>query len=326
MKIPPSIIKEYIADKFQDYHVAGEEFIVNSLFFEDSKKHMSVNGETGLWQCFKSKERGSFVHLVSFIEGISYDEASVKVMRRLVDTPELLFYTPQKSKAPDPLNSLDIQNELEHFKLLDYDTSRFSESLIEKLACKMIRSRGLKDQKFYVATGGKYVNRLIIPYEDMGGLYYFQARNILGGGMKYLNPTHKEHGVKSSEVLFPFDCFESYVVVVEGPLDAIALQSLGVNATSIQGSFMSHAQLKELDGFKIILSFDNDAPGKEGMLKSLRLIKSKNLPIPWVVQPPERFKDWNEFTVQAPKKDVVMHINKNVRKMGFDFRVNELLS
>ena len=190
----------------------------------------------------------------------------------------------------------------------------------------MVRSRGLEDQKFYVATGGKYVNRLIIPYEDYNGLYYFQARNLLGGGMKYLNPTNKEHGVKSSEVLFPFDSFESYVLVVEGPLDAIALQGIGVNATSIQGSFMSRHQLKDLSDHKIIRSFDNDAPGKEGMEKALRLIRFKNLPIPWRVQPPKRFKDWNEFTMQATKKDVITHINKNVCKMDFNFRVSELLS
>ena len=326
MKIPPSIIKDYIVDKFQDYHVAGEEFIVNSLFFDDSKGHMSINGETGLWQCFKSKEKGSFVHLVSFLEGISYDAASMLVMRKLVDTPELIFSSPSQYKPPPPLNTKNIQDEVKNFKLLDPASNRSPGSIIERLACKMIRSRGLETQKFYVANKGKYVNRLIIPYEDSRGLFYFQARNLLGSGMKYLNPTYKEYGVKSSEVLFPFDTSESYVLVVEGPLDAIALKGCGVNATSIQGSFMSYSQVKDLSAKKIILSFDNDEPGKDGMEKASRLIKSKNLPLPWIVQPPKKFKDWNEFTIQASRREVLLYINKTVTRMDFSYKISELLN
>ena len=177
----------------------------------------------------------------------------------------------------------------------------YSESLIEKIACKFVRFRGLTGQRFYIATGGNYANRLIIPFEDYNGMFYFQARNLMGTGMKYLNPTYKEYGVKSSEILFPFDSYESYVVVVEGPLDAIALQSLGVNSTSIQGSFMSYFQLKEIADKKIILSFDNDEAGRAGMAKALQLVRTKNLPSPYTVQPPEKFKDWNEFTAIATK-------------------------
>ena len=145
--------------------------------------------------------------------------------------------------------------------------------------------------------------------------------------MKYLNPTFREHGVKSSDILYPCNLNESYVVVTEGPIDAITLQEAGVNATCTQGSMMSRKQVKQLkDNFtNIVLSYDNDDAGMAGMNKSLHLMRRIHMRTPYVCRPPKRFKDWSDFYVAANKRDIQTFINSSVTKLDYAYRVNEEL-
>jgi len=325
MDISSSYIKDYLIENFSNYTETTSEFIVNSLFAEDSKKHMSINLETGLWQCFKTQERGNFIKLVSVVEDISYSEASVLLHRQLFDTPERLFYdAPAKVEKQQALDKSQISKEIKNFRRLTH-SSLSSSSLPEKLAYRFAISRNIEPTNLYVAISGKYINRVIIPYEDNYGLYYFQARIVSGNGMKYLNPSFKEHGVKSSEILYPFDESENYVLVTEGPIDALSLQNIGVNATSTQGSMFSYAQLEFLKGKTIILAYDNDSAGRVGIENAFRLIRSKNLGTPHVVQPPSQFKDWNDFVVAATPSEVRAHIAANVQKMDYTYDINVLL-
>jgi len=325
MDISSTYIKDYLLEKFSNYTETSSEFIVDSLFAEDSKKHMSINLETGLWQCFKSKERGNFIRLVSVLEDISYSEASVFLQKKLFDTPEKLFYDPsRKIETQKTIGESQISKEIKNFRRLS-PQSVTSSSLPEKLAYRFAIARKIDPTKLYVATAGKYINRLIIPYEDSKGMYYFQARQLTGDGMKYLNPSFKEHGVKSSEILYPFKESDSYVLVTEGPIDALSLQNIGVNATSTQGSMFSYAQLEYLKGKTIILAYDNDDAGKEGMQKAFRMIRAKNLKMPYIVQPPSKFKDWNDFVICASPSQVRAHVSENVRKMDYTYDISVLL-
>jgi DNA primase len=326
MDISPDIIKDYLREKFNDYTETNSEFIVNSLFCEDYKRHMSINSETGLWQCFKSKEKGNFLHLVSAVEGISYGEASVLLQRKLFNTPEKLFQVTKslRDKQESISKGKTIQDEIKNFKRLS-KASVVSDLLTERLAYKFALSRKINPNKLYVGIKGKYVNRVIIPFEDSKGMFYFQARQLTGFGMKYLNPSFAEYGVKASEILYPFDREESYILVSEGPIDALSLQNIGINATSTQGSVFSKSHLKELSGKKIILAYDNDEAGDNGINYARRLIRSKNLPTPYIVRPPKQFKDWNDFVVEATSTEVKAWIAKTVTKMDFDYNLTELL-
>ena len=324
MNISSTYIKDYLLKNFSNYTETSSEFIVDSLFIEDTKKHMSINLDTGLWQCFKTKEKGNFVKLVSVVEDISYSEAHVFLQKQLFETPEKLFYTPKKKDSQTIISSSNIENEVKNFKKMTPESYK-SDSLPEKLAYKFAISRKIDPSRLYIATSGKYINRVIIPYEDKKGMFYFQARQIMGNGMKYLNPSFKEHGVKSSEILYPFDESENYVLVTEGPIDALSLQNLGVNATSTQGSMFSYAQLEYLKDKTIILSYDNDDAGTEGMAKAFKMIRTKNLKTPYVVQPPREFKDWNEFVIASNPSRVKSYISSNVEKMDYNYDISVLL-
>jgi len=326
MIIPSTLIKDYLVSNFTDYVETPQEFRINSLFISDRKHTLSINKETGLWQCFKSKESGNFVQLISFVENISFDEASKKIRRELFNTPEHMFSQPKKRRVQKDISGTkSIHAELKNFKLLNLSSPQTS-SIPENLAKRFVKQRALTSQKFYIATSGKYVNRIIIPYEVDGELVYFQARQLALLGMKYLNPTASEYGIKSSDILFPFDESENYVVVTEGPIDAITLQGVGVNATSIQGSMLSYSQIEQLKGKTIILSFDNDDAGKLGFEKAVRMLKTRNRPTPYALSPPQKYKDWNDFRQQSTRIDLQKYISQNVAKVDFSFLVTSRLA
>jgi len=193
MKIPSNLIKEYLLSKFKEYTISHDEFLVNSIFTPDSKKHLSINMESGLWQCFKTKEKGSIVHLVSLMEGISYFEALTLFNRKLLDSPELLFVESKEIRQEHIRRGYrTIIEETKNFKKLS-EASRYSDLVSERLAYKFVQYRGLEHQTFYVGTKGKFVNRLIIPFSWNNNMEYFQARLLTDYGMKYLNPSSKEY-------------------------------------------------------------------------------------------------------------------------------------
>ena len=100
--ISPNLIKEYLLEKFKNnYKLSSdsEEMMVPSLFARDDyKRHMSVNTHTGLWQCFKSGEKGNFFHLVAIIDKTSYNQAESKFMlydpRKPINFQSLVIYKP----------------------------------------------------------------------------------------------------------------------------------------------------------------------------------------------------------------------------------------
>lgn len=323
--VPPSIIKEYLYEKFPINKVHGEEFTTNSIFTHDEKLHMSINLNTGLWQDFKGHETGNFPQLIAHVEQISY-EAALKYLRsKLFDSPQLLFdissvHVEEQKSSNDTLS--DIFKTFKKFNPEKIDATRLS----DRLACKFIRDRKLGAADFYIAKSGRYANRLIIPYEYDGKPFYFQARNLSVVGTKYLNPSRQVTGIKSSDILFPFKSDADYVVLVEGPLDAISLQLNGINATCTQGSRLSHQQAGEIKDKQIIFGYDNDEAGAEGIQQARSMMLSKNKKDFCIATLPEGCKDWNELhTACQSKQHFIKMFVDGLTPLDFDYEVTEAL-
>ena len=327
--LPSSVIKEYLHAKFPDNRIIGDEFTVDSIFTNDEKKHLSINMETGLWQDFKSSERGSFPQLVAYVEDIPYREALQFLRSKLFDTPELLFEISsvrENIQKPSSVNTIpDIFKSFERFDIDNIDQS----SLTARLAKKFITDRKLESypSPFYICQKGRYANRLIIPYayKDRPP-FYFQARNLSLLGTKYLNPSSAVTGAKSSDMLFPFRVDGDYVVVTEGPLDAISLQLHGLNATSTQGSTLSHAQAATLKNMQVIFAYDNDEAGKIGIKKARKLMLEKNRSQFCIAHLPSGVKDWNDVHVLADSNNHFRQIFKDgLHPMTLEYEVTEEL-
>jgi len=301
----PQYIKDYLLEKLQcDYRISSNnrELMIPSLFIEhDYKRHMSINLESGLWQCFKTDQRGNFIKLYSILEEVSYKSAESKLLFQAAESGMWDLWEDKKITA--------IPQDITHQKL---DTSGFipvninsydSENHLVLRAWKFLMDRKMFNSKefvespYYVAPSGKYRGRLIIPFKDYEGeIFFFQARSLMHDlTPKYLNP-NSENGVKSSNILYPFDFEQDHLCICEGPADAISLNLNGLNATCTMGSTISEIQMQTLREFegRVILAYDNDEAGTKGVEKFERLRKQYMMPTFSICTPPSRYKDWNE--------------------------------
>lgn len=296
--IRPFII-EYLERKFKHDCVissGGTEFITNSVFQEDHKHHMSINLETGLWQDFKSGKAGNFIQLYSYLEGISYKQAERAILVRSISTPvKITSYVELKQ-------DLFIEEEFAKFTPITVETYTSNEEL-EELAWAFLYERKLfggKHNTYYLCREGAFSSRLIIPFiNSKGRVLFFQARALKDQKPKYLNP-NKDYGINTSDILYPYSNKEPYLVICEGPVDAISLQIQGVNATCTLGCHVSHSQIKQLRSFpgKIISGYNNDAAGVRGLSSFNHTRKMFRMPEIHYCIPPKGFKDWNDMHVK----------------------------
>ena len=83
-------------------------------------------------------------------------------------------------------------------------------------------------------------------------------------------------GVKKSESLFGYgNSADGPTIVVESPLDAVRLRSLGFNGVAVYGSYISTTQINLIKSDSLLFAFDNDEAGwdanrrVQGMMRDL---------------------------------------------------------
>jgi len=268
---------------------------------------MSINLDSGLWQCFKSGERGNFLHLYARLENITYKDA---YKRFLV---EEFFSEPTEPVLPD--DSVERLPEDFSQAYSRVDISSFNE--VNSAASLFIIDRRISQYgDFYYTAEGPYRNRLIIPYDNGRNVYYFQARSLFGQEPKYLN----FKGIKSSSILFPFK-YDSNdpLYICEGAIDAISLQLAGFNATTTISCHVSKSQLEQLKYYqgKIVVAYDNDKAGSVGLRNFEILRRHMRMQSIYYCFPPNKYKDWNEAWVVDPTS--ILSSLKNARL----FEMNE---
>jgi len=333
LKLNSKIIRDYLESKFPSNKLTGynsQEMTVNSLFKSDSKKHMSINMETGLWQDFKSGRKGNFFHLVAVLEKVHYHQAEQLIINkyfRTVDQMSDIISDHFSSVSEEKISIIEKKINLS-CNLLELDSfgSKLEDTkntILKEKATKFLKERKLSEYTNQVYIGDKSCNkdydgdmevhpdffgRLIIPFIDkISGCYFFQGRTLFKDNPKYLNPSSKETGVKARNILYPFKNEES-IVLVEGVLDCLTLQSCGINATSLQGAVISRQQvnvLKQYNFKRIIISMDNDEVGRKANAKiKQRLLKAGYAPEQIFFTTPSTTKDWNDLLVTTSPENL----------------------
>ena len=305
----PQFIKDYIVEKLQcDYRISSNdrEMIIPSVFVQsDYKRHMSVNLETGLWQCFKTGYTGNFIKLYSIIEEIPYKSAESKLLFQGIESGAWNVWEEERLPPTEYISSFDVDTT--SFLPVNINSHDSDHPLVVSawkflMGRRLFNERLFVEEPYFVATEGKYRGRLIIPFKDYDGdIFFFQARSLNHSHTpKYLNPSAEE-GVKSSNILYPFDFEADFLCVCEGPADAISLNLNGLNATCTVGSTVSEVQmqtLKEFEG-KIVLTYDNDEAGERGIEKFETLRKKHLMESFQVCTPPAQYKDWNDAHMEG---------------------------
>lgn len=261
---------------------------------------------------------------MSLLEDITYRRAERKI---LIDT--LLLEDSEKVNIPlqPKSGSLELP-ELVPLNINSHDSPnpKIVKAWNFLFGRKLFQTNFLVEDQYYFCLSGAYRDRIIIPFRNEDKLFFFQARSLSNEFKpKYLNP--QSTAAKSSHFLYPFDKDSEYVVICEGPLDAISLQLQGVNATCTMGCHVSHQQASELLDFdgNIILGYDNDDAGRQGVA-SFEKLRKKNLMAKFsVVYPPEGTKDWNDAHI----KDINLkqYVTKNWEVYDYDYIVkNDIMS
>lgn len=325
--IAPQFIRDYVLQNFSSIgrlSADDKEFVMESLFEEgDWKRHMSVNIDSGLWQCFKTGRKGNFTSLYAEAEGVPYFRAQRDLIIKNFE-----FLGEEVPELPRSDNKL----ELDTSKLIPINIhSGDSEDESVLNAWNFLFGRRLfneveeEEAPFYLCNEGKFAGRVIIPYKSGETVFFFQARALYGQQPKYLNPS-SEIAPKSSNILYPYDEGERYLLVVESPLCARALQLLGLNATSTQGCVISDQQANILSTFQgsIILGFDNDSAGKHGV-KRFEETRKRLRMYPFDICPiPEPFKDWNDAYIGGV--DLKHWVFLQSVRYDFEYEANQKLN
>lgn len=296
-------ITAYLTEKFKDKYrlsASGKELILNSPFVEDRNHKFSINLSNGLWQDFKAHTKGNFTQLYSLLEDKTYRQSQIDITLGSIRKQEKSSYKPPVIQATH-----DLQELVSTFHPITIE-SGFSENKGIRDSWTYLFGRQLFDlenptQVYFYADQGPFADRVIIPFWKNGTVVFFQGRSLSQQHFpKYLTP-ETTYGIKSSDVLYPFDVKKDYVVICEGPIDAISLQLEGVNATATMGSKMSHTQMKVLSkwGGRLISGYDNDEAGLKGLRSIDGARKQFMVPKLEFVFPGEGCKDWNDMRIKG---------------------------
>ena len=327
MHIPPIVIKDYLSKKFTDFSESGREFRVNSIFTDDVKQKLYVNLDTGLWTDFKSNEKGNFYQLISHIENVPYAAARSYVKRLAFDAGASLFDVSTLNVENKAIEvSRTIAGDVEEFKMIQPKKDINSPNYLVRMASRFALERKLGGFKFYVGLKGRYHQRIVIPYFYEGKPFYFQARTLINRDPKYLNPSKNLYGIKTSEILYPFDNSLEYVMVTEGPLDAMSLRAAGFNATCTQGCKMSTIQARALKDKRVIIAYDNDESGSEGFYEAKKRLLTQRNPHLYSLRPPTAYKDWNDFWVASNPQDFEKYVYSNINRADWELDASGLLT
>lgn len=215
----------------------------------DRKASLWINDTSGGFLCFSCGHTGGFIDLVTDARAVGHAEAlswiAARGLYRLPDDP------PAPPAAEDAGHGLAVT---------EASLALYTPPPPRALAARRLTAAACAR---YGVLWNPTTRRWILPIRDpvTGVLRGWQEK----GGRRFLN--HPD-GVKKSHALFGSGELPTPVaVLVESPLDAVRLASLGIpGAVAAYGAYVSDAQMRHLARTcaHLILGLDNDAAGRSG--------------------------------------------------------------
>lgn len=221
---------------------------------EDRNPSWSINKETGAHFCFSCGYKGSLHNLVRDLRG---DDA-VKQLAADIQTGNRTGEVDTKSnrhRSTDWLNKHRVIRETSAVQ----DSDLYTYTLPPQDA---LDSRGIASHAAvtYKVLWDKEDESWILPFYTPGNGLIGWQRKARDGRFFHNEPT----SMAKSSTLFGYHAVMAalMIVVVESPLDAVRLYTLGYPAMAIAGSRTSKTQEQLLSGFdRVVFALDNDTAG-----------------------------------------------------------------
>lgn len=168
----------------------------------------------------------------------------------------------------------------EGFRLLTRGDSQVSNSIRNYCKRRGFEPEALAKHGVGYCSSGDLFGYLIIPFFYNGILKYYNARNVLGTGPRYNNPSTDVTGLGKEFIIFNYDALHMYnsVYICEGAINAL---TMGERAIATMGKAVSAYQVNELikaPTKKYIILLDPDAKDKAINL-ALKLVAYKKVKV-----------------------------------------------
>jgi DNA primase len=269
----------------------------------------------------KSGEKGSLYSLVMTLEQCSYDQA-VEILEG--NTQDLRYLETKLEKYLN-LDHSQIKKDYVGFKKkLNFPPNTF---LISSLgennhyrirAEQYLQSRKIPNKGLLICVGGDYANRIVIPYYDRDGdLIYWNARDLGNSHLRYRGPESSQYpDAKKEEVVWMqfFPKKGTKIYLTEGEFDAMSLNECGLHAAAFGGASFNPKQFEMLTGYQLVLAFDADKAGQQGVTQLSEAMKQNGFVDTMYVRPAKPYKDWNAMLVALGKDIVKLYIEKQEKK------------
>jgi len=220
-----------------------------------------INADTGAHICFSCGFKGGLNFLIAYLNGTPIEQSDDWVTSTLGKRLEAALKPKPKPKE-------------EYFSLTEANLAAFVDVPLE-----LRKSRGLTASAttFYEILYDNQKESWILPIRDphTNKLWGWQEKGVFNRYFKNFPA-----GIHKSKALFGYKNVQQFdqMVVVESPLDAARLMSVGVHGgVSTYGSIISIDQLNLIRGAgKIIFALDNDDAGKASSEEMLKKSKEFN--------------------------------------------------
>ena len=175
-------------------------------------------------------------------------------------------------------------------------------------------------------TYDKFFNRVMFPILDVNSRVIGFGGRVLGDAKpKYLNSQETRVFEKSRNMYgmnFAKSARQEYMLLCEGYMDVIALQSAGfVNAVAALGTAFSEQQAMLLGRYvkEVVLTFDSDGAGKKAALRAIPILKKVGLKVRVLTMTP--YKDPDEFLKNLGSEEYKKRIETAEDSFLFEIRM-----
>ena len=256
---------------------------------EDSNPSWSMNAETGVHHCFSCGYKGTLLTLVGEIKEFTTQwgrvdfEAAKDWLRNNIEV-NFEYLARQLEEARNSYVMFSPPVTMSEARLAVFDSVAPDWALeargLTEAASALYGVRWKKDNNAWITPIRRPSNGDLMGWQEKSQTERF-FRN---------RPT----GVAKSKTVFGLDVYKGgTMIVVESPLDAVKLQSLGIpGGVSTFGASVSDDQIalmKRAD--KLIIAMDNDAAGKKASADIFKRIRKEGMECWFLNYTDVEFKD-----------------------------------
>lgn len=205
------------------------------------------------------------------------DLKDIHEVRKYLKTFEGATYLELPTELREELPEVNLP---EGYQLVGISNNRTSQIITGYLKKRGFNIHKLMALGWGYTVVGSHKMRIIIPYYQAGKLIYYNARQFIDVGPKFLNPSEEQIGIGKSLILYNVDALALYnkVYLVESATNAA---TMGLNGVALGGKILSNYQLSTIINSpveKIVVILDPDAK-KEALKACLKLVNYKKVKV-----------------------------------------------